>query len=297
MSYIQSKSRALIVAAFVALSVSVASADGGFNPRIYAGVFDQQAGDIGGLVGRTDANLNLYVIAVAPGAAGQSSNIGGLVGRTDASLNLYVTMASGSVISAPSFTGQVLVADGTALLPSIAYTSEATLGFWRSAAATITSTGNLNIGSTSGVLLTSGGDVTLGAGRFLRWNAKSALWPGTGDGQINIGNFATTVGSQFKADALPTVSACGAGSPAVIAGSTPLSGGVTVGTGGPATCTITFGGTAYPSAPHCSGAVETVTAASARAMGYSATATVLTIVPATAWADGSVVNWTCISSK
>ena len=114
---------------------------------------------------------------------------------------------------------------------------------------------------------------------------------------MNVVNAATTIGSTLNVSALPVASACGAGSPAAIAGSTPLSGAVTVGTGAPATCTVTFGGTAYPSAPHCSGSVETTTAANARAMGYSATTTVLTIVPAAAWADSSVVNWTCISSK
>ena len=112
-----------------------------------------------------------------------------------------------------------------------------------------------------------------------------------------MANAALTIGSQLKVDALPVASACGAGAPAVIAGSTPWSGGVTVGTGGPTTCTITFGGTAYPSAPRCHGNVETATGANARNMGYSATTTVLTIVPSAAWADGSVVNWDCVSAK
>lgn len=150
---------------------------------------------------------------------------------------------------------------------------------------------NLAVTSTATVgelfVLTTGrlGSNTLGSFAF------------TTDGSTKLTNNAGTIGAQFKVDALPVASACGAGSPAVVAGSTPLSGSVTVGTGAPATCTITFGGTAYPSAPHCNGAVETTTAANARAMGYSASTTVLTIVPSAAWADSSVVNWDCFSSK
>lgn len=119
----------------------------------------------------------------------------------------------------------------------------------------------------------------------------------TANGLWGLNNSAATIGNVLKTDALPTVSACGAGSPAVTAGSTPLSGSVTIGTTAVATCTITFNGTAFPSVPHCSGAVETTTAANARAMGYSASVTVLTIVPSAAWVDSSVVNWTCISPR
>jgi hypothetical protein len=119
----------------------------------------------------------------------------------------------------------------------------------------------------------------------------------TADGLASMTNNAKTIGVSIKIDALPTVSACGAGSPAVVAGSTPLSGAVTIGTTSVATCTITFGGTAFPSAPHCTGSVETSTAANARAMGYSASTTALVIVPSAAWADSSVVNWTCLSAK
>jgi hypothetical protein len=164
---------------------------------------------------------------------------------------------------------------------------------WRSASGVITAQAPTFAVSAH---LTAGGNITVGTGSSLLLGNRG-IFSAPAVGQINLLNAAGTIGSQLKVDALPTVSACGAGSPAVIAGSTPLSGGVTVGTGGPITCTITFNGTAYPSAPRCSGAVETVTAANARAMGYSATTTVLTIVPATAWADGSVANWHCISAK
>jgi hypothetical protein len=162
---------------------------------------------------------------------------------------------------------------------------------------TIASTGSLTL-ATPGSFI-SGADVQLpatGSTGFLYWTGRTAIGS-LANGTLNVTTNNAAIGSQLKVDALPTVSACGAGAPAVTAGSTPLSGSVTVGTGGPATCAITFNGTAYPSAPHCSGSVETVTAANARAMGYSATTTVLTIVPAAAWADSSVVNWTCVSAK
>lgn len=145
-----------------------------------------------------------------------------------------------------------------------------------------TISGTSNIGS-GGVFFGSS------SGAQLNLNAQ--------DGTAIVQNGAQTIGVRLKADALPGVSSCGAGSPAVVAGSTPLSGAVTIGTTSVVTCTITFNGTAFPSAPHCSGAVETTTAANVRAMGFSATTTVLTIVPTAAWADSSVVNWHCFSSK
>lgn len=147
-------------------------------------------------------------------------------------------------------------------------------------------------GSTLGVANIS---LSSSNGAFSYGSRSTTLSPA--DGQFDITNAAGTIGVMIKADALPSVSACGAGSPAVVAGSTPFAGSVTIGTTSVATCTITFNGTAFPSAPHCSGAVETTTAANARAMGYSASATVLTIVPSAAWADSSVVNWICASSK
>lgn len=119
----------------------------------------------------------------------------------------------------------------------------------------------------------------------------------TATGVVTVSNSAETTGSTLKVDALPVASACGAGSPAAVAGSTPLAGSVTVGTGGPTTCTITWGGTAYPSAPYCTGSVASTTAANTRAMGYLGATTTLTIVPSAAWADSSVVTWVCISSK
>lgn len=195
-------------------------------------------------------------------------------------------------VSASSGAGAL--ADGTSGAPSIAFASEPTLGCYRSAAGTITCTGGLALSASNS--FSAGGDITLGAANMVRFGAR-LKFRSPADGIYTALNSAETIGAEFKVDALPVASSCGAGSPAVVAGSTPMSGSVTVGTGGPLTCTITFGGTAYPSAPHCNGAVETTTAANARAMGYSASATVLTIVPSAAWADSSVVNWDCFSSK
>lgn len=105
------------------------------------------------------------------------------------------------------------------------------------------------------------------------------------------------IGSVLKTDALPTVSACGGGTPAVDSQSTPLFGAVTVGTGGPTTCTITFNGTAYPHVAICTATMATTTVADIRTMGALGSTTTLTIVPTAAWTDSTTVNWHCGSGK
>jgi len=196
--------------------------------------------------------------------------------------------------------GQSTFADGTAAAPSIAFTSQPSTG-WMLAAASFPAL------SVAGVIrhLWGSTEYRQGAANLLGWSsnadpslagADTILARGAA-GALNLTNTAGAIGNRLKVDALPVASVCGGGSPAVVAGSTPFAGAVTVGTGGPLTCTITFGGTAFPSAPHCTGSVETITAANARAMGYSASTTVLTIVPSAAWADSSVVNWICVSAK
>jgi len=199
------------------------------------------------------------------------------------------------VLSTQITAGQILGVDGTSGAPFYSFTSEPTLGFWRSAAATTThqgafiTTGNISAS-------TSGSTINVGSTGAFFWGAR-ALMRSPANGIVTVSNFAETIGSEVKVDALPVASACGAGSPAVTAGSTPFAGSVTVGTGGPTTCTITFGGTAFPSAPFCTANVATSTAASTRAIGTLATTTVLTLVPATAWADSTVTTWVCVSSK
>lgn len=197
----------------------------------------------------------------------------------------------------------ILFGNGSAGAPSISFSSNPTSGFFNNAGVPNLSVLGANtyvFGAstfqTNTSILTNG-NVTIPIPSLFNWSAGTQLASASTDGHLQVSNAATTIGARIKVDALPSVSACGAGSPAVIAGSTPFSGAVTIGTTAVATCTITFNGTAFPSAPHCSGSVETTTAANTRAMGYSASATVLTIVPTAAWADSSVVNWHCISSR
>lgn len=222
---------------------------------------------------------------------------GGLIANAQDTTSLLSTFLVGlrnGTIGNTTLNLTYSAADGTSGAPSHTFASEPTLGFYRSAAGIVTVVGALVLSGTNS--LSVGGDVTLGAANMVRFGARGKVRSGA-DGIFTVLNNGETIGSEFKVDALPVASACGAGSPAVVAGSTPMSGAVTIGTTSVATCTITFGGTAYPSAPHCSGAVETTTAANARTMGYSASATVLTIVPSAAWVDSSVVNWVCVSSK
>jgi hypothetical protein len=179
--------------------------------------------------------------------------------------------------------------DGTASLPAYSFASEVTLGFWRSAAATTTHQGALIV---TGNLGSSGTVNTAGSGAFF-WSTR-ALMRSPVNGVVTVSNFAETIGSELKVDALPTVGSGFGTSPAVIAGSTPLAGAVNVGTGGSATTgVITFGGTAFPSTPFvvctCSlGAVPTVCVA---------TTTNLTFTTSVAWPASTILNWIVISSK
>jgi hypothetical protein len=195
------------------------------------------------------------------------------------------------VISNPTFTGQEFEADGTALLPSKTYTSEPTLGLYRSAAGVMTVTGDWRVGAIGAVVLTTSGDITLASGRFLRWAAKSHLSSAT-DGLISMGNFSTAIGSMIKVDALPTIASGFGASPSVRAGSTPLAGSVNVGTGGAATTgAITFNGTAFPQIPFI------VCTCSAGAVPTIATATTggITFTTSVAWPASTVLNWHAIS--
>lgn len=183
-----------------------------------------------------------------------------------------------------------LFGDGTSGAPSIAFASEPTLGFWRSQSGTMTlAAGNLTLsGAANGTIVASGG--------YFGWNNRGYL-KRPADGVMTASNNADTIGSEFKVDALPTVTSCGAGAPAVDSQSTPLWGQVTVGTGGPLTCTITFNGTSYPHNAICTANVATSTAGNVRAMGALGSATTLVLTPTAAWADSSVVNWNCGSGK
>lgn len=195
-------------------------------------------------------------------------------------------------VSIQSVASPLLFPDGTSGAPAIAFASEPTLGFWRSAAATITNQGKLIVSSD----FTVNGTSTIANGQTFRWNSNLVL-SSPAAGAFNVAAWSGTTGSQLKVDALPTVTACGAGTPSVAAGSTPLAGAVVIGTTAVSTCTITFGGTAFPSAPACTSNTVTASAANVRAIGATATTTQLVLVPASAWADSSIVSWICISPK
>lgn len=131
------------------------------------------------------------------------------------------------------------------------------------------------------------------AGVFFGTSAGAQLNLNVADGTAVLQNGAATIGSRFKTDALPTAGTCGT-SPAVTAGSTPLDGSINVGTGGTATsCTVTYNGTAFPSAPFC-----TITNQLSNSVTrYTSTTTVLTLNTTTAWTASDVITWHCISAK
>jgi hypothetical protein len=155
--------------------------------------------------------------------------------------------------------------------------------------------------SAAGVLTLAGNVQIIGASSLFNATANGIYSFGSrariispADGQISVTNAAGSIGSTFKADALPTVGSGFGAAPAVTAGSTPLAGSVNVGTGGAATSgVITFGGTAFPAAPFCTYSTQT-TNATTRGVP---TTTQLTLNSTTAWLANDVVSWICISSK
>lgn len=195
-----------------------------------------------------------------------------------------ITPAGGRPFGAGgTVTGPIRFPDGTAPLPAMAFASEPTLGFWRSAAGTITNTGTLiavvfNTSSNSGTYTVS----------------NRGGFGATADGLFAVRNNAQSLGINLKVDALPTVASGFGTSPSVTAGSTPLAGSVNVGTGGVATSgVLNFNGTAFPSAPFC----LADTATSNTASRVAASATQLTLTTTVAWTASDVVSWICISSK
>jgi hypothetical protein len=172
--------------------------------------------------------------------------------------------------------------DGTSALPSMAFASELTLGFYRSAAATITAMATtffVGNSSLTTAQMSVGGQVKIG---------------NTADGVASIKNNALTFGVTLKFDALPTIASGFGGTPSITAGSTPLAGSVNVGTGGAATTgTIDFNGTAFPSAPFVV-VMNTTTGAVVRA---TTSTTQLIITAPVAFIASDVICWICVSSK
>lgn len=200
--------------------------------------------------------------------------------------SIFIDPFGTSIAGTITFTGIASFADGTNGAPSIAFTSEPGLGFFKSAAATI-SVPNGKFLLSQSYITTAGGQYFLGGS-----GGPSLTAVGTA-GTFNIQS-AGALGVNINVSALPTVASGFGTSPAIIAGSTPLAGGVNVGTGGIATSgVINFNGTAFPSAPFVV-AMNTTTGAILRA---TATTTQLTITATVAFTASDIVNWICFSSK
>ena len=156
---------------------------------------------------------------------------------------------------------------------------------------TVTSAGNLSALGT--INSGSGTGSAILNGSLLGFTARLTM-TSPSDGALVLENSALTIGSNFKVDALPTVSSGFGTTPGVTAGSTPLAGSVNVGTGGVATSgVINFNGTAFPSAPFCSIGLS----ASGTATDYTASTTQLTLTTTVAWTASTIVTWICVSSK
>lgn len=253
----------------------------------------------GAPVGAPDGTITLpaYSFASAPntGMSVSGTNLrfssnGARVLELDASTAYLISNSASIYFGAASDTrisrlaaGSLGFSDGTSGAPTLAFASETTLGFWRSAAATVTLQGGF----------TATGDISAAsAGKITFTNRGGLAAPANGVFVLRLND--ASVGSEFKVDALPTVASGFGTSPAVTAGSTALAGSIDVGTGGVATTgVINFNGTAFPSAPFvavtCSaGAVPTIATTST---------TQLTLTTSAAWPASTKVSWICISSK
>jgi len=201
-------------------------------------------------------------------------------------LTLFAAAAvlSAQVKTTPG-TSAYLFRDGTSGVPSLAFASEPTLGFWRSGAATVTVQASSFIAS---------GDIYAAVNSSLAVLGRLSI-KAPADGRMTITNNAATFGVSVKVDALPTVSSGFGTTPSITAGSTPFAGSVNVGTGGAATTgVIDFNGTAWPSAPFC---IATPTLTNVPTRVTTITTTQVTLTTSTAWTASDVVNFICVSSK
>lgn len=267
------------------------------------------------------------------GADGPLTALGNLRGRTDANGYLRVSLAGGDMtgIVTTSVNGIATTSsDGMVLQNATAATSGVPVQMsprmklrgtaWDTAASqtvdfftetlpesAATPTGVWKLGyslngaaATYPMTVTSAGTATVlqgfttGALGCLTYTGSGFLCGANGSGLFTLRKLDVASGVTFNVSALPTVSAgCGT-SPAVIAGSTPLAGSVNVGTGGTATtCTIAFGGTAFPSAPFCTYSNSTSNVVTRG----TPTASTLVLNTTTAWGASDIVTWICISSK
>lgn len=207
--------------------------------------------------------------------------------------SIFLNPAFGVAVSGGSvtFTTPALFADGTALLPGMAFFSEPTLGLWRSAAGQITVQGALVVqGGATGITSTT----TIDAGTVIGLGTGLSQLRAPAARTFSLSDFTNAIGVRLKFDALPTIGSGFGSGAAVTAGSTPLAGSVAVGTTAGASGVITFNGTAFPSAPYPICMNQTT----GLAVKATASTTQLTIGTATGnFADNDVISWICISSK
>ena len=236
-----------------------------------------------------DATGNPKFAVAATGAQGTARTLANTPVNFDASGFPKFVLAAGTATPTA-----MTVGDGTCAAPSIAFTSEATTGWFRNG------TGDTIycVGSTGEVRMVANNVVVRSSSAY-EWSSTSdavgsvdTILKRSGAGMVSVGG--TTIGSLLKADALPTVASGFGGSPSITALSTPLAGSVNVGTGGVATSgVINFNGTAFPSAPFCIADSQT----SNITTRVSTTATQLTLTTTTAWSANDILTWLCISSK
>lgn len=228
----------------------------------------------------TSARFFRCNISAVSGAVNKTCSF--VLKRSNAATSSSGTTFAGDVTSG----GEFYASNGTSGAPSYSFTSEPTLGFWRSAAGAVTLQGGL--ATTASLQLT--GATTNGE---VRMSGNTILQAPAG-GTLALLNFSRTIGSTFKVDALPTIASGFGTSPAVTAGSTPFAGSVDVGTGGVAASgVITFGGTAFPSAPFCVIGSSTGT----YQLRSVTTTTTIQLIANVAFTASDKISWICVSAK
>lgn len=117
---------------------------------------------------------------------------GATVAAQSLALNATVAIAGDLTVAGAggvTMTGALRVADGTALLPGMAFASEPSLGFRRSGAGTITGQAALIVTGS----ITSGNNVSVAAAAALFW-ATSTEVRAPASGKLNITNTGNTIG-------------------------------------------------------------------------------------------------------
>lgn len=145
----------------------------------------------------------------------------------------------------------------------------------------------------SGINISTG----LGTG-YIGFDTRTFLYS-PANGKYKMSNYLDTFGVVYEFAGVPTIGACGT-TPSVSADSNNTTGTIVVGTANPTSCVLNFNTAAsgaWIKAPRCVANVITATAADVRALGVTATTTVLTLTPATAFASTTSIGYHCESSK